>query len=220
MSLTIVPTPLGNFGDITLRARQALADCTAVIAEEHRPASTLLKKIGLEQKEIYLLNEHSKKDDLQELLELCRTANMTLISDCGTPNFCDPGAALIKLLRQNNIDVNALPGPSSLMTLLSLTSERLDTFVFQGFLPADREVRQTNLNQLKQEKRAQIIFETPYRMAKLLEELAMHMPNRRALLGLDLTTDTQKIIEGPLGQIAKQVEGIKAEPVLLIYAQK
>lgn len=219
MSLTIVPTPLGHWSDITLRAKEILGSCDAVIAEEHRPASTLLKKIGLEQKEIYLLNEHSKKEDLQELLELCRTQNVALISDCGTPNFCDPGANLVKLLRQNNVPVKALPGPSSLMMLVSLSSERVDQFVFQGFLPADREVRSKVLQTVAQEKRAQIIFETPYRIHKLLEELAVVMPKRKALLGLDFTLETEKVIEGPLSQLAKDTEGIKAEPVLLIYRQ-
>jgi 16S rRNA (cytidine1402-2'-O)-methyltransferase len=208
---------MGHYDDITLRGRTVLAECFAVIAEEHRPASTLLKKIGLEQKEIYLLNEHTKKEDLKELLELCRSHPIALISDCGTPNFCDPGADLIKLLRQNQIEVNALPGASSLMTLLSLTSERLDSFVFQGFLPADRELRGPAMAKIKQESRAQVIFETPYRIAKLLEELAGVMPNRRALLGLDLTSETQKIIEGSVKELATKVQGLKAEPVLLIY---
>lgn len=219
MPLIIVPTPLGHFDDITLRAKQVLAECDALIAEEHRPASTLLKKIGLEQKEIYLLNEHSRKEDLQELLELCRQQNVAMVSDCGTPNFCDPGAELVKLLRQNKVEINALPGPSSLMTLLSLSSERLNDFVFQGFLPADREVRPQKLQSLKQEKRAQVLFETPYRLHRLMEELAQLMPHRRALLGLDLTLPTQKILEGKLSDLAKQTDGLKAEPVLLIYRQ-
>lgn len=220
MSLIIVPTPIGDYGDITLRAKSALEQAHALIAEEHRPASTLLKKLGLAQKEIYLLNEHSRDHDLKELVELCAVHDVALVSDCGTPNFCDPGAALVKALRGRNIPVRALPGPSSLMTVLSLSSERLEQFVFRGFLPADRELRQKRLRELAQESRAQVLMETPYRLVKWMEELAGVLPKRKALLALDLTLPTEKILEGPLGRLASQVEGLKAEPVLLIYPHR
>lgn len=215
MPLTIVPTPLGNYSDITIRARDVLSSCNAVIGEEYRPTSTLLKKIGLEQKEIYELNEHSR--DLKELVELCRTQNVALVSDCGTPNFCDPGHQLIRLLRQEKIAVRAIPGPSSLALLISLSSERIDRFVFDGFLPAEKEARQKAIQALASEKRAVVLLETPYRISKMISELAAVMPGRKALLALDMTLPTEKVIETTLKKMSETMGELKAEPALLIY---
>lgn len=215
MPLTIVPTPLGNYADITLRAREILGNCDAVIGEEFRPTSTLLKKIGLEQKEIYELNEHSR--DLKELVELCRKQNVALVSDCGTPNFCDPGHQLVRLLRQEKIEIHAIPGPSSLALLISLSSERIDRFLFDGFLPAEKEARQKAIQALVNEKRAVILLETPYRISKMIAELAAVMPGRKALLGLDMTLPTEKVIETTLKKMSETMGEIKAEPALLIY---
>ncbi|MCB0351594.1 MAG: methyltransferase, partial [Bdellovibrionales bacterium] len=139
--LFIVATPIGNYSDITLRALELLKTCDILIGEEHRVASTMLKKLGLEQREIYLLNEHSNKKDIDELVKLCAEKNVALISDCGTPGFSDPGAELIERCRKNNIQVSSAPGASSLMTLLSLSSQRINQFVFVGFLPANNEAR-------------------------------------------------------------------------------
>ncbi len=215
MPLTIVPTPLGNYADITLRAREILGACDAVIGEEFRPTSTLLKKIGLEQKEIYELNEHTR--DLKELVELCRNQNVALVSDCGTPNFCDPGHQLVRLLRQENIQIHAIPGPSSLALLISLSSERIDRFLFDGFLPAEKEARQKAIQALVTEKRAVVLLETPYRITKMIAELASVMPTRKALLGLDMTLPTEKIIETTLKKMSETIGEIKAEPALLLY---
>lgn len=215
MPLTIVPTPLGNYADITLRAKELLGSCDAVIGEEFRPTSTLLKKIGLEQKEIYELNEHTR--DLKELVELCRKQNVTLVSDCGTPNFCDPGHQLVKLLRQEKIEIYAIPGPSSLALLISLSSERIDRFLFDGFLPAEKDARQKAIQALVSEKKAVVLLETPYRITKMIAELAAAMPTRKALLGLDMTLPTERIIEGTLKKISETMGELKAEPALLLY---
>lgn len=218
MPLTIVPTPLGNYADITLRAREILGSCDAVIGEEFRPTSTLLKKIGLEQKEIYELNEHSR--DLKELVELCRKQNVALVSDCGTPNFCDPGHQLVRLLRQEKIEIHAIPGPSSLALLISLSSERIDRFLFDGFLPAEKDARQKAIQALVNEKRAVVLLETPYRITKMIAELAAVMPGRKALLGLDMTLPTEKVIETTLKKMSETMGEIKAEPALLLYPLK
>src|SRR5690606_24687967 len=125
--------------------------------------STLLKKLGLQQKDIYLLNEHSTPKDVQELVELCSAKNVVLISDAGTPGFADPGADLVKACRAKKIPVTALPGPSSIGAILSLSGARVDEFVYRGFLPANREVRAKAIKFLAAEPRAVILLETPYR---------------------------------------------------------
>ena len=216
--LTIVSTPIGNNSDISLRALEILKNCDTVIGEELRVASTLLKKLGIEKKEIFELNEHSQKDDLYELVELCQTRNVALISDCGTPVFSDPGADLIRLCRQKKITVTTAPGASSLMALLSLSSQRLDSFVFVGFLPAKKESRQQALNDLKKESRNWILMDTPYRLQALLQDLSEIMPNEKALLGLNLTQPDELVIEGTMKEIKKNCPLKEAEFILLKYS--
>lgn len=217
MSLTIVATPIGNPGDITLRAIEALENADIVVGEEHRVVSTLLKKIGVTGKEIYLLNEHSKADDVRELLDFAKSKSIALVSDCGTPGFCDPGWQLIKECRNSGIKVTSAPGASSLMTLLSLASEKIETFTFLGFLPQDKEKRGPAIKKLATIKDHIFVMDTPYRMNSFLEELAAAMPARRALIGVDLTSDNEEVYEDTLRNLSQKISKSKREFVLLIY---
>jgi 16S rRNA (cytidine1402-2'-O)-methyltransferase len=218
-ALYIVATPIGNSADITLRAIDVFRQCKIIIGEEHRPTSTLLKKIGIDQseKEIYLLNEHSKPKDIDELLELCKTQKVALVSDCGTPVFSDPGSDLIRACRKNNIATITLPGASSLMSLISLSSQKLTQFVFFGFLPANKEDRSVKLKDLKAERRPWIIMDTPYRLQATLKELATELPNARALLAVNLTQENEHIFEGTFKEITAQCQLESGEFILLKY---
>ena len=217
MSLTLVATPMGNIDDISVRAKKALETCEVLILEEFREGSTLIKALGIARKEMYQLNEHSQKEDIQELLGLCKTKDCALISDCGTPNFCDPGATLVKACRDQNIPVQSLPGPSSLMHILSLSSERLNEFYFRGFLPAKSDARSKAIEELKTDKRPLIIMDTPYRLTKTITELAEAMPKRKALLGINLTQEDEVVLENTLSSLSTEVGQVKAEFMLLIY---
>lgn len=219
MPLSIVATPIGNLQDITLRALEALRACDILIGEEHRVASTLLKKLELPQKEIYLLNEHSKRRDIEELVVLCKYKNVALISDCGTPGFSDPGADLVHACRQKGITITSLPGASSLMTLLSLSSKKITQFLFIGFLPAKKEEREAAVEKLKTESRAWIIMDTPYRLPSVLGDLARVMPNEKALLALSLTQENEMILEGPFQELRKKCPYESAEFMILKYAK-
>ncbi len=217
--LYVVATPIGNLGDITLRARECLANCDFLIGEERRVASTLLKKIGLEQKEIYELNEHTRPDDMRELVELCASnKSVALISDCGTPGFQDPGPELIRQCRARGIEITTLPGASSLMAILSLASQPVKEFVFVGFLSAEKNARSLQIQELKSEKRSWVVMDTPYRLESLMQDLALALPKDRALLTLDLTQETEKIMEASLAELATRTKGVKAEFMLLKYS--
>ncbi len=218
MSLTLVATPIGDPKDISLRALEALRACDFILGEEKRVLMPFLKSHGLEKKPVDFLNEHSKERDLKDYLGLCREKYVCLVSDCGTPGFCDPGADLVELCRNENIEVRAVPGASSLMTLISLSGVRLDSFLFLGFLPAENTQRKKALDEIAREKRAIIVMDTPYRLAKLLTELAELQPNRMGVLGLDLTLATELVHVGSLTQIQKKVGDMKAEFVLLLKA--
>lgn len=215
--LKVIATPIGNPGDITLRAIDSLKSADAVIGEERREVSTLLKRLGVEKTEIHLLNEHSSDADVASLLELCKTKTVALVSDAGTPGFCDPGARLVSACRKEGIKVEALPGASALMCLISLAGTQVKNFVFAGFPPAEREERTQALRNFALDKRATVLMDTPYRLSKLLTELAQIAPDRRALLGMDFTLESENVLEGSLKELSAKVEDRKAEFMLLLY---
>jgi len=219
MSLTMVATPIGNSGDITLRAIETLRSAEVVIGEEFREVTTLLKRLDIARpSELRVLNEHSKADELKELVELCRQRRVVLVSDCGTPGFCDPGANLVAACRAEGIEVSGAPGVSSLMALLMISGLRLDRFVFRGFLPAERGARGQALQELKQERQAVVLMDTPYRLEKLLSELAELLPNREAVLGVNLTGPDEKVERAKLQELARRYAGQKAEFLLILLA--
>ena len=218
MSLYIVSTPIGNPEDITLRALNILKKADVVIGEERKVASKLLRQYEISGKQLELLNEHSSPEDVQELVNLCLEKEVALISDCGTPGFCDPGPKLIHLCRQKNISIIPVPGASSLLALFAVSSQSISEFVFKGFLPANTELRQQALLELKSEKRALILMDTPYRLHKLLNELKATCPERKALIGLNLTQPEEQFFEGRVKDLPDLVKEQKAEFVLMLYA--
>lgn len=218
MSLTIVSVPIGHLDDITLRAINTLKSAEAIIGEERKPLFQLLKHLNIPRPElIEYLNEHSTEQDLQPLVELCKTNKVVLVSDCGTPVFCDPGAQLISLCRKQSIPITSAPGASSLMVLLSLSNVPLKEFYFRGFLPAKTELRRKAMSDLKRLQCPIVLMDTPYRMKALLGDLKELMSEYCVLLGMNLTADNESIVQTPLQQLKLEKLPDKAEFVLLLY---
>lgn len=239
IALYLVATPIGDDADLSMRATRLLLEAKLVIGEEFRPLTTILKRIGRprimpdpkarppELPDLEVLNEHSKPEDVKFLADrviaIHKAGGFTaLVSDCGTPGFCDPGAPLVAELRRRGYTSSAAPGASALMCLLSLSGARLDQFVFRGFLPASREERESALKELARETRALIVMDTPYRLEKLLSELATAVPTRLATLGCDFTSQKEKIYQGTLPELvkvwaAKPAEEKKAEFMILLH---
>ena len=217
MSLKIVATPIGHPDDITLRALTSIKEADLLIGEERKITSQLLRRHDLSGKPMELLNEHSTPEEVSALADLCLDKNVVLVSDCGTPIFCDPGSALIRECRKRKIAVTSVPGASSLMTLLSLLSFPLKDFYFVGFLPAETEKRIQRLKQLKTMAMPLVLMDTPYRLHKLLEELKNFFPDHQCLFGCQLTEENELILEGPIKTIAAQIPFKKAEFILIIY---
>lgn len=214
--LYIVATPIGDPQEISLRALQILKEADVVICESTKETSQLLKFHQITGKKYEVLDEHSKPEDLKELLQLCRTSKVALVSDCGTPGFCDPGADLVKLCGQNNIPVKSVLGASSLMGLISLSGHRLDQFLFRGFLPAENQARETALMELRKNKQNIIIMDTPYRLQKTLNDVEKHFAERELVLALDLSSEKELLLRGKISQIRKSSLPEKAEFMLLI----
>ena len=218
MPLQLIAVPIGNPGDITFRAIEALKAADLVVGEERKEVSKLLKLLGIEGKEMELLNEHSRDDDVKDLLKRCKSQTVALVSDCGTPGFCDPGARLVAACREANVKVTPLPGASSLMCILAVTGVDMRQFLFRGFLPVDKDERYQALRDLDRERRPVVLMDTPYRLNRLLDELCKRWPNRRAVIGLDFTQSTEDIYEGELSElVAKIGEERKAEFILVLH---
>ncbi len=222
MPLHLVAVPIGDAKDISLRAIETLKRAEIVIGEERKEASKLLKSLGLESKPIETLNEHSRESDVADLLELCKKHEVALVSDCGTPGFCDPGAQLVEACRRAGVAASPIPGASSLMCLLSLSGVNLREFVFRGFLPAERESRARALGELDPELmreggRTVILMDTPYRLSKLISELAERWPENRALIGCDFTQSTETVYEEKLRDLPTKLGERKAEFIMAIF---
>lgn len=220
--LYLVATPIGSIDEISQRALDILSRCENIICESTKEASTFLKAHNIAQRKFHVLNEHSQASDLLPLVTLCEQHDVALVSDSGTPGFCDPGADLVALCRRKNIPVRSILGCSALMGLLSLSSVKLTQFVFVGFLAAETEKRKTELKNLQRENRAMVLMDTPYRQMKLLTEISEAFPQRRLLLTQNLSQETEMTYEGRAADILvqiqqQQVQQLKAEFMILIY---
>lgn len=216
--LFIVATPIGNVQDITLRAIETLRSVDAVICEERKDGSRLLKQLEITGKPLIELNEHNESDMIQQvLIDLMNGKNMALISDCGTPVFSDPGKQLLKLMADMRIQVVPIPGASSLMAALSLCPFDMETFTFLGFLPPKTEQRSAVLQKNKISDSPIVLMDTPYRLGKLLDEVSKTFGRQQQIfLALDLTLPSEVTYLGNVEDVVAQVQGRKAEFILIV----
>lgn len=216
--LFIVATPIGNAQDITLRAIETLWSVDAVICEERKDGSRLLKQLEITGKPLIELNEHNEGDMIQQvLIDLMNGKSMALISDCGTPVFSDPGKQLLKLMSEMRIKVVPVPGASSLMAALSLCPFDMETFTFLGFLPPKTEQRAAVLQKYKLSDNPIILMDTPYRLVKLLDEVSQTFGRQQQIfLALDLTLPSEATYIGTVQDVAAQIQGRKAEFILIM----
>ena len=169
--LFIVPTPIGNLEDITLRAIRILKEADFILAEDTRTTSVLLKHLGIEKK-LYAhhkFNEHATSASVAETIGQGRT--VALVSDAGTPGISDPGFLLVRTCVEAGIEVETLPGATALIPALVQSGFPCDRFCFEGFLP-QKKGRAKRLEELKEESRSIIFYESPYRVVKTLEQFA------------------------------------------------
>jgi 16S rRNA (cytidine1402-2'-O)-methyltransferase len=219
-TLFIVATPIGDPGDITLRSLEILKKVDLVVCEEIRAGSTLLKKLGVEQRTLITLNEHNEKTQVHELThKLAQGMSLALISDCGTPVFADPGTLLIKEVVKQGIRVVPVPGPSSLMAALSLLDRKISKFYFAGFLPREPEKRRGELHTLKSLRVPIVIMDTPYRLGSMLNDInAVFSPISEITLAMDLTLPSEEIFRGRVADAIKRFGKQKKEFVLIVHS--
>ena len=217
--LFIVAIPIGHPKDITLRALEVLEKSDVVICEEYREGSTLLKKNGILNKELILLNEHNEAEQTPKLiLELLNGKHLALISDCGTPLFADPGTSLVNQVFAYGIRVTPVPGPSSLSAALSISPLPLDHFHFEGFLPRKNEDRMARLKTLRGLNLPIILMDAPFRLGKLLDEVNRVFGKSQVVtLAYNLTLPGETIFHDSVSHVRELTQGMKGEFVLILH---
>jgi 16S rRNA (cytidine1402-2'-O)-methyltransferase len=168
--LALLPTPIGNLEDITLRTIRYFNEADFIYAEDTRMTKRLLDHLGI-QKKIIPFHAHNEHKMLEKCVEAIQGANMVvLVSDAGTPGISDPGFLLVRAAIQNDILVECLPGPTAFVPALVASGFPCDKFVYEGFLP-HKKGKQTRLKILSQEERTVVLYESPHRLAKTLEQM-------------------------------------------------
>ncbi|HEY9004665.1 16S rRNA (cytidine(1402)-2'-O)-methyltransferase [Ohtaekwangia sp.] len=220
-SLYIVPTPIGNLADITLRALEVLKSVDVILAEDTRTSGFLLKHYAIVKplQSFHNFNEHKILSSLIERMEKGET--MALVSDAGTPGISDPGFLIIRAALQANLKVECLPGPTAFVPALVKSGLPSDRFVFEGFLP-HKKGRQTLLKQLAEEERTMIFYESPYRLVKTLEQFKEYFgAARKASVSRELTKMFEETVNGSIEEILKhfQAKEVKGEIVVVVQGK-
>ncbi|HEX4023779.1 MAG TPA: 16S rRNA (cytidine(1402)-2'-O)-methyltransferase [Steroidobacteraceae bacterium] len=201
--LDVVATPIGNLGDLTRRAHEALAGADLIAAEDTRHTGQMLHALGISAR-LRSLHDYNESARIQQLIgELQAGSVVALVTDAGTPLLSDPGFGLVRAAAAVGITVRAIPGASALTAALSIAGLPTDRFAFEGFLPARAAARRTALAGLAAEPRTLVFFDAPHRIAATLEELAaMFGPERQAVIARELTKLHEAVYRGTLAQLA------------------
>lgn len=219
--LEVIATPIGNLGDLTPRAAEALKRAALVVAEDTRRTGQLLAHCGL-SRPMQSLHEHNEAERVAGLVDRLKAGDViALVSDAGTPLLSDPGLLLVREAAAAGIPVVAIPGPSALTAALSIAGLPARRFVFEGFLPARAGERRSALSRLVSETRTLVFFEAPHRLAETLADLrAAFGDERRGAIARELTKVHESVYRGTLVELAERLEAdaniARGELVLLV----
>jgi 16S rRNA (cytidine1402-2'-O)-methyltransferase len=220
--LYVVATPIGNLGDITLRAIEVLKTVDVVAAEDTRRSGILLKHLGI-KKPFVSYHEHNEAIRTPELVEgLVRGENVALITDAGTPGVSDPGFRLIRECIKRGVPFTIIPGPSSILTALVGSGFSTDRFSFGGFLPVKSGQRERELRAAAERDETTIFFESPYRLIKTLVACSEVMPDRQVCVARELTKKFEEFRRGTAADLLAhyQMHPPKGEIVFVISSSE
>lgn len=216
--LYLVPTPIGNLDDITIRSIKVLQEVDLILAEDTRTSGVLLKHHGIQNKlqSYHIHNEHGIVEFLVEKIKAGQ--KMALITDAGTPGISDPGFLLVRECIKNDIQLECLPGATAFVPALVKSGIPTDSFVFEGFLP-QKKGRQTAFKRLAEESRTIVIYESPYRLVKTLEDIVEYMGKERVV---SVSREISKLHEETKNGLVEEVlkyykdKGVKGEIVIVV----
>jgi 16S rRNA (cytidine1402-2'-O)-methyltransferase len=216
--LFLVPTPIGNLEDITFRAIRVLKEADLILAEDTRTSAPLLKHFDIHQK-VYAHHQHNEHQSSNEIVRFLKEGKkIALISDAGTPAISDPGFYLVREALKNDIEVECLPGATAFVPALVNSGFPTDRFCFEGFLPA-KKGRQTRYKILATEERTIIIYESPHRFLKTLDEMAEFFGSERQIsVSRELTKMFEETVRGTVAEVKEYFEThpVKGEFVICI----
>ena len=220
--LILIPTPIGNLDDITLRAIECIKDVDLILCEDTRRSLKLMNHLVIKKplKSFHKFNEHSTVEKI--IFEIQSGTKVGLISDAGTPSISDPGYLIVKMCIDNNIDVECLPGPTALIPALAISGLPSERFTFEGFLPV-KKGRSTRLQELSLEKRTMIFYESPYKLYKTLKDFYDFFgPDREISISKELTKIFEDTQRGKIKDIIDNYKNkkLKGEFVIVVKGLK
>ena len=220
--LILIPTPIGNLDDITLRAIECIKDADLILCEDTRRSLKLMNHLEIKKplKSFHKFNEHSTVEKI--IFEIQSGIKVGLISDAGTPSISDPGYLIVKMCIDNNIDVECLPGPTALIPALAISGLPSERFTFEGFLPV-KKGRSTRLQELSLEKRTMIFYESPYKLYKTLKDFYDFFgPDREISISKELTKIFEDTQRGNIKDIIDNYKNkkLKGEFVIVVKGLK
>lgn len=220
--LYLVPTPIGNLEDITLRAIRILKEVDAILAEDTRTSGNLLRHLGISKPmtAFHLNNEHQQVTHIADRIEAGET--MALVTDAGTPAISDPGFMLVRECISRGIEVECLPGPTAFVPALVNSGLPADHFIFEGFLP-HKKGRQTKIQQIAEYPYTTILYESPYRLVKTLQQLMEVMgPDRQVCVSRELTKIHEENVRGTLAEVIQYFsqKDVKGEIVIIVGSEE
>lgn len=221
-ALFVVATPIGNLEDVTFRAVRILSEVDLIAAEDTRRTKILLAKynINTPMTSYHKFNIKAKTSHLIEIL--MQGKNIALVSDAGMPGISDPGYELIRESINQGIGVEPIPGPSAAITAMAVSGLPTDRFVFEGFLPKKPGKKLKKLKELTSETRTIIIYESPFRVVKTLEDVLKVMGDRRVAVCRELTKKFEEVIRGKAGDVLEKIKerGVRGEVVIVVSGQE
>ncbi|MEI8032051.1 MAG: 16S rRNA (cytidine(1402)-2'-O)-methyltransferase [Chlorobiaceae bacterium] len=209
-TLYVVATPLGNLEDITLRAIKTLRESGAIACEDTRRASILLRHLDISSKKLISYHNYNEPRAIGQIVALLEEGtDVSLITDAGTPVISDPGYGIVHELYLRNLKVIPIPGPSALVAALSACPLPVNSFFFAGFLP-HKKGRKTRLEELAALQTTFVVYESPFRIMKLLDELETNLPDAQIFIGREMTKIHEEYITGTIDEIRLHLAGGKA----------
>ena len=219
-TLYIVATPIGNLDDITLRAIKTLQEAHVIACEDTRHTQTMLTHLGITGKRLIACHAHNEENSAQGIINLLSQGlDVAYCSDAGTPGVSDPGSRTVNAAREAGFDVVPIPGASACITLVSASGLAGKTFTFEGFLSPKSGRRKKRLSELLARNEAFIIYESPYRIVKTLEEIKELDDKRTLVLGREMTKAFEQFIKGTASQVLENLKVVKGEFALCVLPE-
>ena len=209
-TLYLVATPIGNLEDLTFRAFRLLRDADVLLCEDTRHTGQLLKAFGIRRGMLSLHKFNEKSREARVLADLGDGKVVAMVSDAGTPGISDPGARMVASAWDAGYRVESIPGACAVVVALTVSGLPADNFTFVGFLPIKSGRRTRELERLAEMTSAIVIYESPHRIAKLLDELERWLPGRELAVCRELTKRFEEVVRGDVRDVKKQLEGRKA----------